>query len=160
MNKFTNDIITIIFEFDNTYKIKFQEVIAELKRLYNFYAYICFLTKQMKFKNTISNTNNSITRATTANPNIDVYLKVNENLANELKEKYPSEDYYLINEVNFETQIKTLLDIDASFSRFLTLSKLDNNINEIVFFADGEPSIVFKVTKHNLLFDYPPYKHF
>ena len=37
MNKFTNDIITIIFEFDNTYKIKFQEVIAELKRLYNFY---------------------------------------------------------------------------------------------------------------------------
>lgn len=57
-----------------------------------------------------------------------VYLKEHENLANELKEKYPSEDYYLINEVNFETQIKTLLDIDASFSRFLTLSKLDNNI--------------------------------
>ena len=37
MNKFPNDVITIIFEYDNTYKIKFQEVIAELKRLYNFY---------------------------------------------------------------------------------------------------------------------------
>ena len=53
-----------------------------------------------------------------------VYLKEHENLANELKEKYPSEDYYLINEVNFETQIKTLLDIDASFSRFLTYLNL------------------------------------
>ena len=40
------------------------------------------------------------------------------------------------------------------------LSKLDKNINEIGFFADGEPSIEFKDNKKNKLFNYTPYKHF
>ena len=40
------------------------------------------------------------------------------------------------------------------------LSKLDNNINEIGFFTDGEPSIEFKDNKKNKLFHNTPFKHF
>ena len=40
------------------------------------------------------------------------------------------------------------------------LSKLDKDINEIGFFADGEPSIEFKDNKKNKLFNNTPYKHF
>ena len=40
------------------------------------------------------------------------------------------------------------------------LSKSIKNINEIGFFADGEPSIEFKDNKKNKLFNNIPYKHF
>ena len=40
------------------------------------------------------------------------------------------------------------------------LSKLDKDINEIGFFADGEPSIEFKDNKKNKLFNNIPFKHF
>ena len=40
------------------------------------------------------------------------------------------------------------------------LSKLDKNIYEIGFFADGKPSIEFKNNKKNKLFNNTPYKHF
>ena len=40
------------------------------------------------------------------------------------------------------------------------LSKLDKNINEIGFFADGEPSVEFKDYKKNKLFNNTPYKHY
>ena len=40
------------------------------------------------------------------------------------------------------------------------LTKLDKNINEIGFFADGEPSIEFKDNKKNKLLNNTPYKHF
>ena len=40
------------------------------------------------------------------------------------------------------------------------LSKLDNNINEIGFFANGEPSIEFKDKNKNKLLKNTPFKHF
>jgi len=40
------------------------------------------------------------------------------------------------------------------------LSKLDKNIYEIGFFADGKPSIEFKDNKKNKLFNNVPFKHF
>ncbi len=40
------------------------------------------------------------------------------------------------------------------------LSKLDKNINEIGFFADGAPSIEFKDNKKKELFNKTPFKHF
>jgi len=40
------------------------------------------------------------------------------------------------------------------------LSKLDKNINEIGFFADGEPSIEFKESNKNKLLNKTPFKHF
>ena len=40
------------------------------------------------------------------------------------------------------------------------LSKLDKDINEIGFFADGDPSIEFKDNKNNKLFNNKPFKHF
>ena len=47
---------------------------------------------------------------------------------NKLKKKYPNEDYYLIRKANYDTQIKKLLDVRSSSSRFLKLSQLDKNI--------------------------------
>ena len=38
--------------------------------------------------------------------------------------------------------------------------QLDVDINEIGFFADGEPSIEFKDNKKNKLFNNTPFKHF
>ena len=40
------------------------------------------------------------------------------------------------------------------------LSKRIKNINEIGFFADGEPSIEFKDNKKNKLLENTPFKHF
>ena len=40
------------------------------------------------------------------------------------------------------------------------LSKLDKNINEIGFFAEGEPSIEFKDSNKNKLLNSTPFKHF
>ena len=40
------------------------------------------------------------------------------------------------------------------------LSKLDKDINEIGFFADGEPSIEFKDSNKNKLLSKTPFKHF
>ena len=41
-----------------------------------------------------------------------------------------------------------------------SLSKIDKDINEIGFFADGEPSIEFNDNKKNKLFNNIPFKHF
>ena len=40
------------------------------------------------------------------------------------------------------------------------LSKLDKDITEIGFFADGEPSIEFNDNKKNKIFNNTPFKHF
>jgi len=40
------------------------------------------------------------------------------------------------------------------------LSKLDKDINEIGFFADGEPSVEFKNNKKDRLFNNKPFQHF
>ena len=42
----------------------------------------------------------------------------------------------------------------------MNLTKLDTNINEIGYFANGEPSIEFKDNKKNKLFNNTPFKHF
>jgi thiamine-monophosphate kinase len=40
------------------------------------------------------------------------------------------------------------------------LSQLDQDINKIGFFTDGEPSIEFKDNKKNKLLNKKPFKHF
>ncbi len=40
------------------------------------------------------------------------------------------------------------------------LSKIDKNINEIGYFADGEPSIEFKDSNKNKIFNNTPFEHF
>ena len=42
----------------------------------------------------------------------------------------------------------------------LNLMKLDKNINEIGYFANGEPSIVFQDNKKDALLKNAPFKHF
>jgi len=57
-----------------------------------------------------------------------IFSKEQTSIAKKLKEKYPNEDYYLMKEGDYEIQIKKLLDIGSSSSRFLKLSQLDKNI--------------------------------
>ena len=57
-----------------------------------------------------------------------IFSKEQIPIANKLKEKYPNQDYYLVKNGNYEIQIKKLLDIGSSSSRFLKLSLLDKNI--------------------------------
>ncbi len=57
-----------------------------------------------------------------------IFSKEQTPIAKKLKEKYPNEDYYLMKEGDYEIQIKKLLDIGSSSSRFLKLSQLDKNI--------------------------------
>ena len=57
-----------------------------------------------------------------------IFSKEQTPIAKKLKDKYPNEDYYLMKEGDYEIQIKKLLDIGSSSSRFLKLSQLDKNI--------------------------------
>ena len=57
-----------------------------------------------------------------------IFSEEQTSIVNKLKKKYPNEDYYLIRKANYEIQIKKLLDIGSSSSRFLKLSQLDKNI--------------------------------
>lgn len=57
-----------------------------------------------------------------------VYTEEFIDTANKLKEKYPNEEYFLLKDGDFEIQIKKILNIDLSISRYLDFSKLDKNI--------------------------------
>lgn len=57
-----------------------------------------------------------------------VYTEEFIDTANKLKEKYPNEEYFLLKNGDFEIQIKKILNIDLSISRYLDFSKLDKNI--------------------------------
>ena len=57
-----------------------------------------------------------------------VYSEEFIDTANKLKEKYPNEEYFLLKDGDFEIQIKKILNIDLSISRYLDFSKLDKNI--------------------------------
>lgn len=57
-----------------------------------------------------------------------VYTEEFIDTVNKLKEKYPNEEYFLLKDGDFEIQIKKILNIDLSISRYLDFSKLDKNI--------------------------------
>ena len=57
-----------------------------------------------------------------------VYTEEFIDTVNKLKEKYPNEEYFLLKNGDFEIQIKKILNIDLSISRYLDFSKLDKNI--------------------------------
>jgi len=64
------------------------------------------------------------------------------------------DEYYFFGGEDYEL----VLSLPKKWAK--NLSKLDKDINEIGFFAYGEPSIEFKDNKKNKLFNNTPYKHF
>ena len=109
----------INFQDDNSYLLENNVLNSELK-------YFCksFLDDQKDlleksiFQNKVNKDKNVLV----------IFSEEQTTLVNKLKKKYPNEDYYLIRKANFEIQIKKLLDIGSSSSRFLKLSQLDKNI--------------------------------
>ena len=59
---------------------------------------------------------------------LTVYSKKYEDVASELKNKYPNQSYFEINISNYEKQIKDILNVDMSLNRNNRLSKLDKSI--------------------------------
>ncbi len=57
-----------------------------------------------------------------------VYSKKYEDIASELKNKYPNQSYFAINLSNYEKQIKDILNVDMSLNRNDRLSKLDKSV--------------------------------
>ena len=78
-----------------------------------------------------------------------IFSKEQTPIAKKLKEKYPNEDYYLMKEGDYEIQIKKLLDIGSSSSRFLKLSQLDKNIE-----ISHTPRIKNNISKIYFLMNY------
>ena len=109
----------INFQDDNSYLIENNVLNSELK-------YFCksFLDDQKDlleksiFQNKVNKNKNVLV----------IFSEEQTPLVNKLKKKYPNEDYYLVRKANYEIQIKKLLDIGSSSSRFLKLSQLDKNI--------------------------------
>ena len=64
------------------------------------------------------------------------------------------DEYYFFGGEDYEL----VFSLPAKWAKSLT--KLDQNINEIGFFTNGEPSIEFKDNKKNNLLDNTPFKHF
>ena len=109
----------INFQDDNSYLLENNVLNSELK-------YFCksFLDDQKDlleksiFQNKVNKDKNVLV----------IFSEEQTPLVNKLKKKYPNEDYYLIRKANYEIQIKKLLDVGSSTSRFLKLSQLDKNI--------------------------------
>ena len=64
------------------------------------------------------------------------------------------DEYYFFGGEDYEL----VFSLPAKWAK--NLSKLDNNINEIGFFTNGEPSIEFKDNKKNKFLNHKPFKHF
>ena len=57
-----------------------------------------------------------------------IYSKDFNGLANDLKKKYPNELYHLLDKNNYDKEIKRILDVDGSISRYIDISNLDKNL--------------------------------
>ena len=57
-----------------------------------------------------------------------IYSKDFNGLANDLKKKYPNELYHLLDKNNYDKEIKRILDVNGSISRYMDISNLDENL--------------------------------
>ena len=57
-----------------------------------------------------------------------IYSKDFNGLADDLKKKYPNEFYHLLDKNNYDKEIKRILDVDGSISRYMDISNLDKNL--------------------------------
>ena len=57
-----------------------------------------------------------------------IYSKDFNGYADGLKKKYPNELYHLLDKNNYDKEIKRILDVDGSISRYMDISNLDKNL--------------------------------
>ena len=57
-----------------------------------------------------------------------IYSKDFNGLADDLKKKYPNELYHLLDKNNYDKEIKRILDVNGSISRYMDISNLDKNL--------------------------------
>ena len=60
-----------------------------------------------------------------------IYSKDFNGLADGLKKKYPNELYHLLDKNNYDKEIKRILDVDGSISRYMDISNLDKNLKMV-----------------------------
>ena len=127
--------------FDSGYKIDANLVDSKLK-------YFCSSLmddQRALIENSIFSSNQK-----SESKSIIVYLRKYENIANQLREKYPNNKFELVKNLEFEDFTKKVLGIDASLSRHQDIQNLDRNIeiknsprkrkdfNKIYFILDHE----------------------
>ena len=137
------DNITFSVNFDdqNAYTLSDDVLNSNLK-------YFCnnFLEDQKRIleKRIFSTSNNK------SNKVLVIYTSAFKNIYSDLVNKYPKQEYFLIDEINYESQIKKILNVDSSFEKYSQISRLyeeneifhsprvRNDIASIYFLADYE----------------------
>tara|TARA_B100000073_G_scaffold167248_1_gene138412 strand:- start:90 stop:1019 length:930 start_codon:yes stop_codon:yes gene_type:complete len=132
---------SVNFDDENTYMLSDDVLNSNLK-------YFCnnFLEDQKKILekrifNTLNNNKNKV---------LVVYTNGFKNIYSDLVKKYPKQEYLLIDDINYESQIKEILNVDSSFEKYSQMSRLyeeneifhsprvRNDIASIYFLADYE----------------------
>ena len=138
-NLLSDDVtFSINFEDENAYILSDDVMNSNLK-------YFCnnFLEDQKEIleKRIFSSANNKV---------LVIYTKAFKNIYSDLVNKYPKQEYLLIDEINYESQIKKILNVDSSFEKYSQISQLyegdemlhsprvRNDIASIYFIADYE----------------------
>jgi hypothetical protein len=78
-----------------------------------------------------------------------IYSKEFENFSEDLKNKYPQELYYLIDESDYDKEVKRILEVNKSVNRYLDISNLDKDLE-----IDHYPRIRNDISKIYFLLDY------
>ena len=78
-----------------------------------------------------------------------IYSKEFENLSEDLKKKYPQELYYLLDESDYDKEVKRILEVNRSIDRHLDISNLDKDLK-----IDHYPRIRNDISKIYFLLDY------
>ena len=131
-NKNKELIIENLLKDDVTFSVNFNDENAYILRddlLNSNLKYFChsFLEDQRKVleKRIFTKINNKGKKV------LVIYTDAFKNIYSDLVKKYPKEEYLLIDDVNYESQIKKILNVDSSIEKYSQISRLYND-NEII----------------------------
>ena len=132
---------SVNFDDENTYMLSDDVLNSNLK-------YFCnnFLEDQKKIleKRIFNTLNNNKSKV------LVIYTSAFKDIYSDLVKKYPKQEYLLIDDINYESQIKKILNVDSSFEKYSQISQLyegneilhsprvRNDIASIYFLADYE----------------------
>ena len=132
---------SVNFDDENTYMLSDDVLNSNLK-------YFCnnFLEDQKKIleKRIFNSLNNNKRKV------LVIYTNAFKDIYFDLVKKYPKQEYLLIDDINYESQIKKILNVDSSFEKYSQISRLyegneilhsprvRNDIASIYFLADYE----------------------
>ena len=113
---------SVNFDDENTYMLSDDVLNSNLK-------YFCnnFLEDQKKIleKRIFNTLNNNKSKV------LVIYTNAFKDIYSDLVKKYPNEEYLLMDNVNYESQIKKILNVDSSLEKYSQISRLYND-NEII----------------------------